>query len=65
MLDICILLVLFMYVDPNSNSAMKIIVHVNNPVHIIVKTIENTRPPGSSVSPTPVPNYKDRAQEAT
>ena len=46
MLDICILLVLFMYVDINSNFAMKIIVHVNNPVDIIVKTIENTRAPG-------------------
>lgn len=45
MLDICILLVLFMYVDPNSNFAMKIIVHVNNPVDIIVKTIENTQHP--------------------
>ena len=43
MLDICILLVLFMYVDPNSNFAMKIIVHVNNRMDIIVKTIENTR----------------------
>ena len=55
MLDICILLVLFMYVDINSNFAMKIIVHVNNPVDIIVKTIENTRAPSSSVSLTPVP----------
>ena len=65
MLDICILLVLFMYVDPNSNFAMKIIVHVNNRMDIIVKTIENTRAPGSSVSLTPVPNYEDRDQEAT
>ena len=63
MLDICMLLVLYMYVDRNSNFAMKIIVHVNNRMDIIVKTIENTRPPGSSVSLTPVPNYKD--QEAT
>ena len=65
MLDICMLLVLYMFVDPNSNFAMKIIVNVNKRVHIIVKTIENTRAPGSSVSLTPVPNYKERDQEAT
>ena len=65
MIDICILLVLFMYVDPNSNFAMKIIVNVNKRVDNIVKTIENTRAPGSSVSLTPVPNYEDRDQEAT
>ena len=52
-------------VDQNSNFAMKIIVHVNNRMDIIVKTIENTRAPSSSVSLTPVPNYEDRDQEAT
>ena len=31
------------HIDRNSNFAMKIIVRVNNPVDIIVKTIENTR----------------------